>query len=77
MGLRITSNTGEWASDGITALSNVDLEWDAVTQDIEGGEITIPEYEVWSRLPSTTASFDTATNTNSVEVNSYRPGQEL
>lgn len=76
VGLRITSNTGEWSSDGITALSNVGLEWDAVTQDIDGGEITIPEYEVWSRLPSTTASFDTATNTNSVEVNTYRPGEE-
>lgn len=76
VGLRITSNTGEWSSDGATALSNVGLEWDAVTQDIDGGEITVPEYEVWSRLPSATASFDTATNTNSVEVNSYRPGEE-
>lgn len=75
-GLRIINNTGEWSSGGITALSNVGLEWDPVTQDTEGSEITIPEYEVWSRLPSSTTSFDTATNTNSVEVTNWRPGEE-
>lgn len=76
VGLRITSNTGEWASDGITALSNVGLEWDAVTADVDGGEITIVEYEVWSRLPASTPSFDTATNTNSVMTTNLRPGEE-
>lgn len=73
--LIVASNVGEWLSDG-SARAAVDLAWTAVTASVDGAEIDIVEYEVWSRLPAGTFARDTAVTGPAAVVASWEPGVE-
>lgn len=72
--LTIASNTSRWADDG-TAVSTVGLSWEAVTYAVDGSEIDIAEYEVWSRLPSGLLSYVTTVTGTTALVESWEPGR--
>lgn len=74
-GLSVQSNTSEWLNDG-SAKSYVTLTWSPVTEGVDGSEVDIVEYEVWTRTPSTTRKRLTATNTNTIDLDNLVPGQE-
>ena len=71
--LRAVTNTGVWREDG-TAVSAVELAWEAVTADAEGGEIDISHYEVWSRTTSGMLARDVTVTDPATTIESWTPG---
>lgn len=72
-GLNVTANVGEWLDDG-KARATVTLSWAAVTENVDGTEADVDQYEVWSRLPSEPLTRDTATAATTATVESWAPG---
>ena len=52
-GLTSSTDSG-WDDDGLTRFAWIDLEWDAVTEDVNDDPITVSHYEVWGRLDTET-----------------------
>lgn len=73
--VRVTSNTGKWLQDG-RAESTVKIEWEPVTKAVDGSDIDIREYEVWSRVGGGDLSRDTAVINPEAIITSWEPGVE-
>ena len=71
-----TSNTASWGPNG-SIFTQVGLSWQPVTEGVDGSEVEIETYEIWSRLPSGTLTLDTIVNglSTSVVVEGWAPGQ--
>lgn len=71
-----TSNTASWGPNG-AIYTQVGLSWQPVTEGVDGSEVEISTYEIWSRLPSGTLTLDTIVNglSTSVVVEGWTPGQ--
>lgn len=74
-GLILTGNEGWWGDDG-TAHAAVSLAWSPVTSTVDGAEIDIANYEVWSRHPAGGLALDTVTNGTSVTIEGWTPGED-
>lgn len=74
--LRVTHNEGSWGPNG-NAVIAVGLEWAKVTEAVDGSEVDISEYQVWSRTPSGERTLDAtvAGISQSVEITSWVPDQ--
>jgi hypothetical protein len=72
-GLIVVSNIAKWAVDG-TAVSAVELSWTPPTYAMDGSQVDIAHYEVWSRLPSEQLTFDTSTNDPTAVITSWESG---
>lgn len=75
-GLRVTHNEGTWDSHGNPVVT-VGLEWAKVTEAVDGSEVDIAEYQVWSREPAGERVLDAtvAGISRSVEITSWAPDQ--
>lgn len=71
-----TSNTASWGPNG-AIYTQVGLSWQPVTEGVDGSEVEISTYEIWSRLPSGTLTLDTIVNglSTSVVVEGWAPEQ--
>lgn len=72
-GVNVASNTGAWRADG-SAVSTVTVAWSAVTQNVDGMNVDVAEYEVWARRASEAPSVLTRTEALSVTTDQFEPG---
>jgi len=72
-GLHVESNTGSWRADG-TAVSTVQVDWLAVTQNVDGMGVDVDVYELWARRASEAPALAVQTAATSAVVDSWEPG---
>lgn len=70
------SSDGGWSLDGLRLVSHIDLEWDAVTEGVDGDPITVAEYIIRGRLSSESEMRDlTATLATEIRLTDFTAGQ--
>lgn len=73
-GVIIANNVGQW-TDGGDPVSLVTVSWSPVTSSVDGEEITIIEYEVWSRTPSGNLALDTIVTGTEATIDMWPSGE--
>lgn len=71
-GVHVTSNVGEWLRDG-SARSLVGIEWNAVDTAIDGGGISIRDYEIWSRTADGVPELTLRTTATEAVIRTWQP----
>jgi hypothetical protein len=71
-GLHVESNIGSWRADG-TAQAAVTIEWDAVSQTVDGSDVAIRGYEVASRTGNSDPVIVSVSGT-SLTTTEWEPG---
>lgn len=74
-GLHVASNVGSWRGDGV-AQAAVKIQWNAVSQTVDGSAVDIATYEVAVRTPDSEAAIFAIVTGLSVVAFEWEPGKE-